>query len=169
MAARIVKDSRNRSHRVLHQQMRMSCGPACVAMTEEAYKQQNIDNAEERIRGLSQRYSGSFNAVRGTTINNLADVLRAEGVPTYQPVRVNKDRLLAYFRTYCGPRTPIIAQLMWLQPEAITMMTHFIVLKQIDRDNRMIFLDPLNDVVEVSKEQFADPVNYRHPMARRAR
>ncbi|MEP7075322.1 MAG: papain-like cysteine protease family protein [Acidobacteriota bacterium] len=153
MAARYVKDSRDRSHYVLHQEMRMSCGPACVAMIEDAFKQKCMNNGEVRIRQISQNYPGKFTAAGGTGIDNLAAVMRAEGIPTYAPVHVPKGRLFAYFRTYVGPRTPIIAQVMWLQPETITMMTHYTVLKQIDIDNLMIFLDPMNDVVEVPHEQ----------------
>lgn len=160
MAGRWVKDSRDRAHYVLHQERRMSCGPACVAMTEEAYKQKNIGDAEARVRQLSQNYPGKFTEAGGTTIDNLQHVLNAEGVPTYKPVRVAKDQLFNYFRAYVGPRTPIIAQLMWLTPETITMMTHFTLLKQIDHDHRMIFLDPLNDVVEVPRKQLDERVPY---------
>jgi hypothetical protein len=162
MAARFVKDSLGRTHYLLHQEMAMSCGPACVAMTEEAFKKKCFVNAEGRIRQISQRYPGKFSAGGGTTIENLATVLRAEGVPTYKPVQVKKDKLLSYFHAYVSPRTPIITQILWLQPETITMMTHFVVLKQIDADKRMNFLDPLNDVVEVPHDQFVhEPLNYQ--------
>ena len=164
MAARFVKDSRGRTHYVWHQEMAMSCGPSCVVMTEQAYTQKTVDNAEARIRDLSQKYPGKFTAGGGTGIDNLASVLRAEGIPTYKPVQVSKDKLYSYFRHYVHPRTPVICQLLWLQPESVTMVTHFVLLKQVDADRRMIFLDPLNDVVEISYEQFTtDRVNYRAP------
>src|SRR6185369_3040648 len=162
MGARFVQDSRNRTHYVWHQEMAMSCGPACIAMTEQAYYQKNIENAETRVRDLSQKYPGNFNVRSGTTIENLATVLRAEGIPTYKPVQLKKADLFSYFRHYVRPRTPVICQLLWLQPESVTMMTHFVLLKQVDPDSRMIFLDPLNDVVEVSYDQLVkERVNYR--------
>lgn len=161
MSARLVKDSKDRPHRVLHQEMRMSCGPACVAMTEEAYKQQCIRNAEERVRNLSQKYPGHFTAGGGTTINNLADVMRVEGIPTYKPVQIPRKSMFSYFHHYCRQRTPIIAQVLWLQPETITMMTHFTLLKHVDSDNRMVFLDPLHDVVELHRDQLSEHFHYR--------
>ena len=162
MAARLVKDSRNRTHSVWHQEMAMSCGPACVAMTEQAYYDRNVENAEVRIRDLSQKYPGHFDARGGTSIENLASVLRAEGIPTYKPVQLKKANLFSYFRHYVHPRTPVICQLLWLQPESVTMATHFVLLKQVDPDRRMIFLDPMNDVVEVSYDQLLkDNLNYR--------
>ena len=142
----------------------MSCGPACVAMVEDAFKEKCINNAEGRIREISQKYPGKFTPAAGTGIDNLAAVMRAEGIPTYDPMHAHtKEGLFANFWAYVGPRTPIIAQVLWLQPETITMMTHFTVLKQIDTpDNRMIFLDPMNDVVEVSHEQLVkDPFSYQ--------
>ena len=139
----------------------MSCGPASVAMTEEAYKKKCIVNAEGRIRELSQRYPGKFTASQGTGIDNLASVLEAEGVPVYKPVLVPKAHMFDYFWAYVHPRTPIIAQVMWLQPQSITMQTHFTVLKQIDHDHRMIFLDPLFDIVEVPRAQLSEQFTYK--------
>jgi hypothetical protein len=90
--------------------------------------------------------------------------MRAEGIPTYQPVRLAKEKMFSYFWTYVSPRTPVITQLLWLQPSSITMQTHFILLKQIDRDHRMFFLDPMNDVVEVPREQLEkERITYRTP------
>ena len=139
----------------------MSCGPACVAMAEQAYTQKEHANAEERIREISQKYPGQFTQRTGTGIENVASVLRAEGIPTYKPVQLKKADLFSYFRCYVHPRTPVICQLLWLRPESITMMTHFVLLKQVDPDRRMIFLDPLNDVVEVTFDQLVkDPFHY---------
>ncbi|MGH9820912.1 MAG: hypothetical protein ACRD43_12140 [Pyrinomonadaceae bacterium] len=161
MPPRFVKDSRDRTHYVWHQEMRMSCGPACVAMAEEAYRQQRTENAEARVRQLSQKYPGHFTATTGTTIMNLADVMRVEGIPTYKPVQIPRKTMFSYFHHYCRRRTPIIAQVLWLQPDSITMMTHFTLLKQVDTDNRMIFLDPLHDVVEVHRDQLTEHFHYR--------
>jgi len=140
----------------------MSCGPACVAMAEQAYTQKDTANAEARIRDISQKYPGHFDSRGGTKIENLASVMRAEGIPTYAPVHVTKDKLFSYFHHYIHPRTPVICQLLWLQPASVTMVTHFVLLKQVDPDRRMIFLDPLNDVVEVSYDQLIkENINYR--------
>ncbi|HYJ92596.1 MAG TPA: papain-like cysteine protease family protein [Pyrinomonadaceae bacterium] len=160
MPARYVKDSKGRMHYIWHQEMAMSCGPASVAMTEEAYKKKCIVNAEARVREISQKYPGKFTAGGGTGIDNLASVLQEEGVPVYKPMLAAKEKMFSYFWAYVRPRTPIIAQVMWLQPASITMQTHFTVLKQIDHDHRMIFLDPLFDVVEVPRAQLSERFTY---------
>src|SRR5258707_8509057 len=113
MPARYVEDSKGRMHCIWHQEMAMSCGPASVAMTEEAYKKKRIVNAEGRIREISQKYPGKFTAGGGTGIDNLASILQAEGVPVYKPVHVAKEKMFSYFWAYVHPRTPIIAQVMW--------------------------------------------------------
>jgi hypothetical protein len=71
--------------------------------------------------------------------------LNAEGVPAWKTDALSPTRLFDYFYAYCGPRTPIIAHISW------TKGGHFTLLKQIDSDHRMIFLDPWYDVVEVRR------------------
>ena len=161
MPARYVADSKGRMHYIWHQEMAMSCGPASVAMTEEAYNKKSTDNAEARIREISQKYPGKFTARGGTGIDNLASVLQEEGVRVFKPVHAARETMFAYFWAYVRPRTPIIAQVMWLQPASITMQTHFTVLRQVDHDHRMIFLDPLFDVVEVPRAQLSERFTYK--------
>jgi hypothetical protein len=148
MTARWATDSRGRSHYLLHQEMDQSCGPACVAMAESFYKLACMVDPEGRARQLSQNYPGRFTASGGTTAGNLAYVLNAEGVPTYASECVSQNRLFDYFWAYVGDRTPTIAKILWNGGGR-----HFTVLRQIDADHRLIFLDPWYDVVEVPRSQ----------------
>ena len=146
MSARFATDSRGRTHYLLHQEMNMSCGPACVAMAEGSYKQMCMIDPESRARQLSQNYPEKFTATGGTGAINLAYVLNAEGVPAWKTDSLTGTRLFDYFYAYCTERTPIIAHISWSGGGG-----HFTVLKQIDADHRMIFLDPWYDVVEVNR------------------
>ena len=125
--------------------MTMSCGPACVAMVESQYKQACMIDPEGRARQLSQNYPDKFTATGGTGAANLAYVLNAEGVPTYATTGTG-NKMFDYFWAYIGDRTPIIAHISWA-----TGGGHFTILRQIDSDHRMIFLDPWYDVVEVPR------------------
>lgn len=124
----------------------MSCGPACVAMAESQYKQACMIDPEGRARQLSQQYPDRFTATGGTGAANLAYVLNAEGVPTFASTGVGASKIFDYFWHYIGDRTPIIAHIAWAGGGG-----HFTLLRQIDADHRMIFLDPWYDVVEVSR------------------
>jgi len=146
MVAKFVGDSRGRTHYLLHQEMDQSCGPACVAMAESFYKQACMVDPEARARQLSQNYPGKFTATGGTLATNLAYILNAEGIPTYASTAVGPDNLFAYFWQYLGERTKIIAHIAWSGGGG-----HFTLLKQIDSDHRMVFLDPWYDVVEVPR------------------
>lgn len=146
MTARWASDSRGRSHYLLHQEMSQSCGPACVAMAESFYKLACMVDPESRARQLSQNYPGRFDESSGTKASNLAYVLNAEGVPTYASTGVGAGKLFDYFWYYIGERTKIIAHIAWAGGGG-----HFTLLKQIDSDHRMIFLDPWYDVVEVPR------------------
>ncbi len=146
MGARWGADSQGRSHYLLHQEMSQSCGPACVAMAESFYKMACMLDPEARARQLSQNYPGRFTESGGTDTTNLAYVLNAEAVPCYGGTNVGQNRLFDYFWQYCGERTKIIAHIAWSNGGG-----HFTLLKQIDANHRMIFLDPWYDVVEVDR------------------
>jgi hypothetical protein len=156
MSARFCTDSKGRSHYILHQEMAQSCGPACVAMAEGLYKLACMIDPEARARQLSQNYPGNFQAASGTNAGNLSYVLNAEGVPCYGTVNAGA-RLFDYFWQYCGERTPIIAHIAWAGGGG-----HFTLLRQIDPDHKMIFLDPWYDVIEVPRSQLP---NYNVPGA----
>lgn len=145
MSARFVTDSRGRTHYLLHQELTMSCGPACVAMVEGEYKQACMIDPEGRARQLSQNYPDKFTVTGGTGAINLAYVLNAEGVPSWKTDSLSATQLFDYFWAYCRPRTPIICHISWKSGG------HFTVLKQIDEDHTMIFLDPWYDVIEVPR------------------
>jgi hypothetical protein len=124
----------------------MSCGPACVAMAESAYKLQCMIDPEARARQLSQNYPGKFTETGGTGAGNLAYVLNAEGVPAYAGTGVGPSKIFDYCWYYIGERTKIIAHISWSGGGG-----HFTLLQQIDSDHRLIFLDPWYDVVEVPR------------------
>jgi len=147
MSARWVTDSRGRSHYLLHQELAQSCGPACVAMAEQIYKQACLIDPEGRARQISQLYPGSFDPKNGTLASNLAYVLNHIGVPAYRSEGIAGTRIFDYFWYYCGERTPIIAHIAWAGGGG-----HFTLLKEIDRStHRMLFYDPWYDVVEVDR------------------
>jgi hypothetical protein len=148
MSARWATDSKGRSHYLLHQEMDMSCGPACVAMTESLYKQACMIDPERRAREISQLYPKSFDPKVGTYPSNLSYVLNHIGVQAYRAEGIASNKLFDYFWAYCGDRTPIIAHIAWSGGGG-----HFTMLRQIDKsDHRLIFLDPWYDVVEVARK-----------------
>ena len=148
MSARFRTDSKGRTHYILHQEMSQSCGPACIAMAESLYKLQCMIDPEGRARQISQNYPGSFTAAGGTRADNLAWVLNAIGVPSYAGTDVTQAKLFDYFWQYIGERTPIIAHISWSGGGG-----HFTLLRQIEADHTMIFLDPWYVVVEVPRAQ----------------
>lgn len=154
MGARWVTDSKGKSHYLLHQELAQSCGPACVAMCEEIYKQACMIDPEGRARTISQLYEGSFDPKNGTRASNLAYVLNHIGVPSYRSEGVGGAKIFDYFWAYCSDRTPIIAHIAWAGGGG-----HFTLLRSIDRStHRMLFYDPWYDVVEVDR---ANLPNYR--------
>lgn len=148
MSARFRTDSKGRSHYILHQEMNQSCGPACIAMAESLYKLQCMIDPERRARLISQEYPGSFTEAGGTRADNLAYVLNRIGVKAYGGTDVTTGKLFDYFWQYIGDRTPIIAHISWQNGGG-----HFTLLRQIDADHRLIFLDPWYDIVEVPRSQ----------------
>ncbi|HLA95306.1 MAG TPA: papain-like cysteine protease family protein [Pyrinomonadaceae bacterium] len=148
MSARWATDSTGKAHYLLHQEMDNSCGPACVAMVEETYKQACLIDPEGRARQISQDFPGRFQADTGTTAGNLAYVLNAIGVPCYASEFVPQARMFDYFWQYVSDRTPVIAKILWAGGGG----RHFSVLKEINRTtHKMIFLDPWYDVVEINR------------------
>ncbi|MER3429919.1 MAG: hypothetical protein C4324_02550 [Blastocatellia bacterium] len=147
MPARWAIDSQGRTHYLLHQEQAQSCGPACVAMAEQIYKQACMIDPEGRARQISQLYPGSFDPKNGTQASNLSYVLNHIGVPAYRTEGVAGGRIFDYFWYYCGSRTPIIAHIAWAGGGG-----HFTLLVEINRTtHRMLFYDPWYDVVEVDR------------------
>ena len=87
MSAVFKYDSKGRAHYLLKQELPKSCGPACVAMVEGFYKLKCMVNPEERARQLSQKFSGNFTKEEGATLENLHEVLSAEGVKAKAPTK----------------------------------------------------------------------------------
>lgn len=142
-------DSKGRSHYLLRQEKKMSCGPACVAMAEQMYKMACMIDPEGRARNISQKYAGSFDEKNGTNASNLAYVLNHIGVQAYKSEGVGGSKIFDYFWHYISERTPIIAHIAWAGGGG-----HFTLLKEIDKTtHRMLFLDPSYDVVEVDRNK----------------
>ena len=141
--AEFYSDSHGERWGVMKQERQYSCGPACAAMTEVYYKQSIVANLEGRIRALSQKYPGRFRDGAGTSMDNLVDVLREEGVKTWNVVRT--DRVWAYLYKYANDDTPVIVEINW-----DTGAKHLVVCPYVYKsDQHCIFLDPGYGLVEL--------------------
>ena len=147
MSAVFKYDSKGRTHYILKQEFQKSCGPACVAMVEGFYKLKCLINPEERVRQLSQKFPGSFDKQEGTTMENLYEVLNAEGVKAKAPTNVSRGELFDYLYYNVDERTPAIVQVQWSKGGF-----HFAVCRIAEKDQPLIFLDPMEGVVEVEKK-----------------
>ncbi len=140
--ANFYRDSKDQSWGVLIQEKNKSCGPASVAMTEVYYKSQVIGDPEARARQLSQKYPGHFTETGGTYINNLAYVLREEGIKCYDPFYT--VAVWNYLYAYANDNTPVIVQIAWQGGGG-----HFAVCVCVYKtDQKCIFLDPWYGLVE---------------------
>lgn len=124
-----------------------SCGPACVAMTKVYYTSSIKENLEAEVRQLSQNYPGKFTESGGTSIRNLVDVLRAEGIKTYDAIYTNN--VWSYLYTYAHDNTPIIVHIDWAGGGAHVSVC-ICVYKS---DQKCIFLDPWYGLVEIAGSQ----------------
>jgi hypothetical protein len=141
--ANFYRDSHQQTWGVMMQERHMSCGPACVAMTEVYYKSHIVENMEGRMRALSQKYPGRFTDAGGTSMDNMVDVLREEGVKTFDVLRT--DRVWAYLYKYANDNTPIIVEIDWA-----TGGKHVVVCPYVYKsDWKSIFLDPGFGLVEL--------------------
>jgi hypothetical protein len=142
--ADFYKDSHGASWGVMKQEREYSCGPACAAMAEVYYKQKTVANLEGRVRALSQKYPGRFRDGVGTSMDNLVEVLRDEGVKTYDVVRT--DRVWAYLYKYANDNTPVIVEIDW-----ITGAKHLVLCPYVYKsDWHCIFLDPRPGLIELT-------------------
>jgi|ERR1700730_2859692 hypothetical protein len=140
--ANFYSDSHGERWGVMIQEKNMSCGPASVAMTEVYYKQSVSADLEGRIRQLSQKYPGRFTETGGTYINNLAFVLREEGIKCYDPFYT--AAVWNYLYAYVNDNTPVIVQISWMGGGG-----HFAVCAYVYKtDQKCIFLDPWYGLVE---------------------
>ena len=145
MSARFYTDSKGRTQYVLRQADPMSCGLACVAMTEQMYKQMCLIDPEGRARELSQKYPGKWTHDHGSNLENLSQVLNAEEVKAYRAVDVGPGAVANYLRYYAKERTPVIVRIVWEDAPG----SHNAVCKQVDPDGTAIFLDPGYGLVEI--------------------
>jgi predicted double-glycine peptidase len=144
---RFYYDSKGRVHYVLKQESSMSCGPACVAMVEGFYKLKCMINPEARAQEISQKYPGNFTREAGTTMENLYEVLNAEGVRASSPKNVSRGELFDYLYYNVDDRVPAIVQVKWSGGGS-----HFAVCRIAEKDQPLVFLDPEYGVVEAEKK-----------------
>jgi hypothetical protein len=124
------------------QEKHMSCGPACVAMAKVYYTSSITANLEAETRRLSQYFPGGFTESDGTDIKNLAEVLRREGVATYDACYV--ANVWTYLYAYAKDSTQMIVHVKW------TSGAHFSLCPQVYKaDQRCVFLDPWYGLVEI--------------------
>lgn len=129
----------------------MSCGPASVAMTEVYYTSRIRADLELRMRELSQKYPGKFTEIGGTGMGNLVNILREEGIKTYDLIYA-KD-IWAYIYAYAKDNTPLILHVQWANG------AHFIVCPCVYKaDQKVIFLDPWYGLVELAGSSLPDYV-----------
>ena len=145
MPALFATDSKGNQQYILKQEFNTSCGPASVAMAEDAYKQKCMLDPEGRARQLSQKYPGKWTITGGTSdMENLTDVLNAEEVKSYRATFVGPGSVYQYLAAYAKELTPVVVRIQW------TKGGHFVVCKQIYPDGTIVFLDPWYGLVEVA-------------------
>ncbi len=163
--ANFYKDSHGVSWGVMMQEKHMSCGPACVAMTEVYSKSHVEEGMEATARAISQRYEGRFEEDTGSTLPNLASILRERGVPCYDAGYFGGGAVWSYLYAYAKEATPAICHVSWAKGG------HFIVCIHVYKDDhRCVFLDPFYGVVEVVGEKLPtyvvqDPTGEFPPVA----
>jgi ABC-type bacteriocin/lantibiotic exporter with double-glycine peptidase domain len=142
--ANFYTDSHGERWGVMIQEKKMSCGPACVAMTE-VYSKSRVDaNMEQIARAISQKYEGRFQEDTGSSLSNLASILRERGVPCYDAYNFGGGAVWSYLYAYAKDATPAICHVQWAKG------AHFVVCIKVYKDNhRCVFLDPFYGLVEV--------------------
>ena len=142
--ANFYSDNHGERWGVMIQEKNQSCGPASVAMTKVYYTSKISAGLEAEARRLSQNYPDNFTESKGTgSINNLASVLRAEGVKTYDALYV-KD-VWSYIYAYARDNTPILCHVRW------AVGGHFVVCVKAYRDDQTcIFLEPWYGLVQIA-------------------
>jgi hypothetical protein len=146
--ANFYSDSHGERWGVMIQEKNQSCGPASVAMTKVYYTSSISAELEAEARQLSQNYPDYFTESNGTgSIKNLASVLRAEGVKTYDALFVKN--VWAYLYAHANDNTPVLCHIRW--PKGGHKGGHFNVCVQVYKtDQRCIFLDPWYGLVEIA-------------------
>jgi hypothetical protein len=137
---------------VMMQEKQMSCGPASVAMTKVYYTSSITADLEAETRRISQSFPGGFNDVTGSNISNLVQVLRQEGVQTYDEVCA--PSVWSYIYNYASSNTPLIAHIAWQGGGG-----HFVVCANVYKDDQLcIFLDPFYGLVQIVGSQLPNYV-----------
>jgi hypothetical protein len=138
-------DSHGERWGVLKQEKKMSCGPACVAMTQIYMSQISTGHMEAKARALSQKYKGAFTEAAGTQMSNLVQILRGEGYPCYDMVNAGPGGVWSYIYAYAKDNVPVIAHVEWSPVAA-----HFVMCVNVYKsDQHCIFLDPAYGMTEL--------------------
>lgn len=146
--ANFYSDSHGERWGVMMQEKSTSCGPASVAMTEVYYKSGITADLEARVRQLSQQYAGNWTQEGGTSVSNLADVLRAERIQCYNAFNAQPGGVWSYLYQYAKDSSPVIVHIQWNKG------AHFAVCANVYKnDQKVIFLDPWYGLVELPGSQ----------------
>ena len=142
--ANFYTDSHGERWGVMIQEKHMSCGPASVAMTDVYYTSSIVADLESKVRDLSKKNPGGFTEDGGTNVKNLVNVLRAEGIKTYDALYAPGTSVWNYIYAYAKDTTPVIVHISWTPGGG-----HFAVCIQVYKnDQHCIFLDPWYGLVE---------------------
>jgi hypothetical protein len=148
--ANFYTDSHNERWGVMIQQKKMSCGLACAAMAEVYMKSQVVADMEALFRQLSQKYAGNFTEDDGTSMDNVASVLRSRGIQNFGNHDYTAGGVWSYLYAYAKDTTPIIAYISWGKGNGAhaTLCVHV-----YKNDQKAIFLDPFYGLVEFAGSQ----------------
>jgi hypothetical protein len=94
---------------------------------------------------MSMMLPNGWTPANGTYTDNLAEILKAEGVPAVYTFKGHPSHwLLSLVRE----KRPAIVHIKWQNGGG-----HFVVCKKVYADGTMIFLDPASGLVEVAIEK----------------
>jgi hypothetical protein len=113
-------------------------------MTKVYYTSSITADLEAETRRISQSFPGGYNEATGTSFSNLVDVLRQEGVSTYDAVWA-PNNVWSYIYSYASPNTPMPVRVAWNGGGG-----HCAVCINVYKDDQLcIFLDPFYGLVQI--------------------
>ena len=144
--ANFYSDSHGERWGVMMQEKRMSCGLACAAMTEVYIRSQVTANMEATFRQISQKFPGNFQEDDGTSMDNVAKVLRYRGINCYNSYDYGAGGVWPYLYNYAKDATPVVVHISWGKGRGAHCAVCVYVYKS---DQKCIFLDPFYGLVEL--------------------
>jgi hypothetical protein len=148
--AEFYSDSHGERWGVMKQERPNSCGLASAAMTEVYIKSQVQASMEATFRSISQRFPGNFKEDDGTSMGNVAEVLRSRGIHCYDNHDYGGGGIWPYLYAYASDKSPAICYISWGKGRG----AHATVCIQVYKsDQKCVFLDPGYGLVEFSGSQ----------------